>query len=91
VADLLLAGCLLYVLFFYYLLQVTNPLKPNSEPGATKIDVDFKRVIWHESFSIFLHKLTKITHLGEWVIDGNGKKLHLFPFIWILSADFEEQ
>jgi hypothetical protein len=38
-----------------------------------------------------LHKLAKITPSGEWAVDGNGKKLHLFPFIFILSADFEEQ
>lgn len=72
--------------------ELTNIQVPeDSAEKNKKAFVDFKRVVWHESFyklveSIWLHSKT-----GCWILCGDGVKHHLFPAIIILSADFEEQ
>ncbi|KAJ3563803.1 hypothetical protein NP233_g8701 [Leucocoprinus birnbaumii] len=53
---------------------------------------DFKRVVWHESARILIRKLAEIAKRGgEWVRAGNGVDLHLVPWIFLVSADYEEQ
>ncbi|KAF8156731.1 hypothetical protein B0H34DRAFT_675152 [Crassisporium funariophilum] len=53
--------------------------------------VNFKRVIWHESFRKLLESLKNPSNIGYMVKCGDGVSHHLFPFICILSADYEEQ
>ncbi|KIJ98243.1 hypothetical protein K443DRAFT_133505 [Laccaria amethystina LaAM-08-1] len=53
--------------------------------------VDFKRVIWHESFRILLESIQEYSKVGCWVECGDGVQRHLFPMVFILSADYEEQ
>lgn len=52
--------------------------------------MDFKRVIWHESFSVLLNKIAEYSKVGVWEKDAFGHEIWLFPFIHILSGDFEE-
>ncbi|KIK02915.1 hypothetical protein K443DRAFT_96073, partial [Laccaria amethystina LaAM-08-1] len=53
--------------------------------------VDFKQVIWHESFHILLESIQEYSKVGCWVECGDGVQRHLFPMVFILSADYEEQ
>jgi hypothetical protein len=53
--------------------------------------VDFKRVVWHESFRKLLETIAPYSKTGCWIKCGDGKTRRLFPFILILSADYEEQ
>jgi hypothetical protein len=53
--------------------------------------IDFKCVVWHESFCKLLETVFEHSHTGFWVKCGNGITHHLFLMILILSADYEEQ
>lgn len=53
--------------------------------------VDFKRVVWHESFCILLSSIKELSKVGCWVECGDGIKRRLYPMVFILSADYEEQ
>ena len=53
--------------------------------------VDFKRVVWHESFHILLSSIKELSKVGCWVECGDGIKRRLYPMVFILSADYEEQ
>ncbi|KDQ51821.1 hypothetical protein JAAARDRAFT_62330 [Jaapia argillacea MUCL 33604] len=45
--------------------------------------INFKRVVWHESFYELLKTIVELSRIGFWCF--------LFPLILILSADYEEQ
>jgi hypothetical protein len=60
------------------------------EDKARTAWVNFKRVIWHESFNKFLETIEDPSKEGRWVRIGNDEE-QVFPVILILSADFEEQ
>lgn len=53
--------------------------------------VNFKRVIWHESFHKLLETIQGISETGRWVNCGDGIARRIFPLILILAADYEEQ
>ncbi|TFK20456.1 hypothetical protein FA15DRAFT_646974 [Coprinopsis marcescibilis] len=53
--------------------------------------VDFKKVVWHESFKLVLETLKTPSKHGAWVQCADGVERRLFPFVVILSADYEEQ
>lgn len=53
--------------------------------------VDFKNVIWHESFLKILESIKQYSKTGCKIMCGDGVERVLFPFIFILSADYEEQ
>jgi hypothetical protein len=53
--------------------------------------VDFKRVVWHQSFFKLLETIKEYSVIGCWVTCGDGLKRHLFPIVLMLSADYEEQ
>jgi len=53
--------------------------------------VNFKRVVWHESFRKLLESIVQYSKTGCWVQCGDQIPRHLFPIILILSADYEEQ
>ena len=53
--------------------------------------MDFKRVVWHQSFFKLLETIKKYSVVGCWVACGDGLKRHLSPVVLMLSADYEEQ
>jgi hypothetical protein len=53
--------------------------------------VDFKRMVWHESFEKLLDSIKEHSKTGFSVICGDRVERLLFPFVVILSADYEEQ
>ncbi|TFK32476.1 hypothetical protein BDQ12DRAFT_773340 [Crucibulum laeve] len=58
-----------------------------SKPGF----VDFKRAVWHESFRKLLETIKLFSKTGCSILCGDGIICLLFPFVIILSADYEEQ
>ncbi|KDR65150.1 hypothetical protein GALMADRAFT_148940 [Galerina marginata CBS 339.88] len=52
--------------------------------------VNFKRVVWHESFRKLLESIKEFSKTGYNVYCGDGIFRHLFPLILFLSADYEE-
>jgi len=53
--------------------------------------VNFKRVVWHDSFYELLDSIRIHSKTGFHIRCGDGIVRHLFPAILILSADYEEQ
>ena len=53
--------------------------------------VNFKRVVWHEAFYELLKSICQYSKTGYWHGCADFIKRLLFPFIFILSADYEEQ
>lgn len=53
--------------------------------------VDFKRVVWHESFRSMLNEIAIYSQGGYSFKCGDGETRLLFPRILILSGDYEEQ
>ena len=53
--------------------------------------VNFKRVVWHDSFYEFLESMHKVAETGFSLRCGDGVIRHFYPVILILSADYEEQ
>lgn len=49
-----------------------------------------KNVVWHECFKILLHRLEEYSRTGHHTVCGDLLDRWLFPFILILSADYEE-
>ncbi|KAM6495342.1 hypothetical protein JOM56_009965 [Amanita muscaria] len=52
---------------------------------------DFKRAIWHNSFLVILESISTKSKTGVWFTCGDGVQRHLFPVVFALSADYEEQ
>lgn len=63
---------------------------PPTEHGKTEW-VDFKRVVWHEGFKRVLESVQLLSKVGFSVLCGDQLQRKLYPFIVILSADYEEQ
>jgi hypothetical protein len=61
-----------------------------NEKGKTGF-VNFKRVVWHKAFYKLLESISAHSKTGFWYECGDLITRHLFPFILILSADYEEQ
>jgi hypothetical protein len=53
--------------------------------------VDFKKVVWHESFYKILESIEIYSKIGCWVGCGDGVRRLIYPIILILAADYEEQ
>ncbi|KAH9858046.1 hypothetical protein C2E23DRAFT_719166 [Lenzites betulinus] len=53
--------------------------------------VNFKRVIWHESFRKILEPIASHSHTGVWFSCGDGVDRQFCPCVAILSSDYEEQ
>ncbi|GJF00191.1 hypothetical protein PsYK624_164700 [Phanerochaete sordida] len=62
-------------------------------PAQRKIKdwVDFTKVIWHKGFEKILESIALLSRVGFPVQCGDGIERILYPFIHILSADYEEQ
>ncbi|KAI0027107.1 hypothetical protein K488DRAFT_74803 [Vararia minispora EC-137] len=70
-----------------WLPHVSEDPAETGKPGF----VNFKRVVWHESFKTIIQPIIEHGRVGHWFKCGDGKQRHLFPIILILSADYEEQ
>jgi hypothetical protein len=60
------------------------------EKGKTEF-VDFKRAVWHESFRKLLESIKDYSFVGCGVDCGDKIERLLFPFVYILASDYEEQ
>ena len=90
VGAVLLDGYRLYDYSLFYFL-IFFKLDDDEEEKGKKDYVDFKRVIWHESFRKLFETIHEHSISGFWVKCGDGITCQLFPMIFILSADYEEQ
>ncbi|TFK39111.1 hypothetical protein BDQ12DRAFT_698231 [Crucibulum laeve] len=71
--------------------EMGYPVKDDEAHKGKAGYVDFKRIIWHESFRILMETIQEYSKTGAWVNCGDGETRQLYPFIFILSADYEEQ
>lgn len=71
----------------FHSMQIHDPPEHKDKPRW----VDFKRVIWHESFYKLVETIETASVVGRWVNCGDGVARHIYPLILILAADFEEQ
>ena len=53
--------------------------------------VNFKRIVWHEAFLKLLESISNKSQTGVWFRRGDGVMRHIFPVVFALSADYEEQ
>ncbi|KAK0473861.1 hypothetical protein IW261DRAFT_1423234 [Armillaria novae-zelandiae] len=54
--------------------------------------INFKRVVWHESFRKIMESVVEYSYTGyAFTLPHSGKTIVIYPFIFILSADYEEQ
>ena len=53
--------------------------------------MNFKRVVWHDSFYELLDSIHAQSKTGIYIKCADGVVRHLYPAILILSADYEEQ
>ena len=61
------------------------------EESRKKNYVNFKRVVWHDSFYELLDSIHAHSKTGFYIECADGVVRHLYPAILILSADYEEQ
>ncbi|KAG2160107.1 uncharacterized protein EDB93DRAFT_1237319 [Suillus bovinus] len=59
--------------------------------SGTQSFVNFKNVVWHESFKRLLKSIALLSKTGCWVMCWDNIKRLFYPLILILSADYEEQ
>jgi hypothetical protein len=78
-------------LFSYFHNNNGVKLEGEASESGKKDHVNFKRVIWHESFIQLLDTLHAISKTGLYIKCGDGIIRHFYPVILILSADYEEQ
>ncbi|KAH6880554.1 hypothetical protein BKA70DRAFT_1447131 [Coprinopsis sp. MPI-PUGE-AT-0042] len=63
----------------------------DADKAGKKHFIDFKHVVWHETFKIFLKKMMEYEKTGTQVRCGNGILRLILPVILILCADYEER
>ncbi|KAK0470789.1 hypothetical protein EDD18DRAFT_1315381 [Armillaria luteobubalina] len=53
--------------------------------------INFKRVVWHESFCKILESVAEYSYTGyAFTLPHSGETIVIYPFIFILLADYEE-
>ena len=68
-------------------MQVDDAAEDKNRPSW----VNFKQVIWHDSFYKLVKSIEAYSKTGCWVKCGDGIERHIYPLILILTADYEEQ
>ncbi|KAI0683249.1 hypothetical protein BC835DRAFT_1423488 [Cytidiella melzeri] len=74
-----------------------NSVLPFFQVGANAAEqgkpsfVNWKNAVFHEAFRAFLKIVARLSKVGQVVHCGNRISRVLFPYIHILSADYEEQ
>ena len=53
--------------------------------------MDFKNTVFHEAFCLFLKDVAKLSDTSYEVLFGDQVTRVLFPYIHLISADYEEQ
>ncbi|KAK0216769.1 hypothetical protein EDD85DRAFT_798199 [Armillaria nabsnona] len=54
--------------------------------------INFKRVVWHEAFRRIIQSVAEYSHTGyAFKLSHSGDIIVIYPFIFILSTDYEEQ
>ena len=53
--------------------------------------VNFKNAVYHTAFRLFLEQIAEYSKIGCEVVCGDGISRPLYPYIHIISADYEEQ
>lgn len=66
-------------------------VKDEAHHAGNKAWVDYKRVVWHDCFRKLLESIEGYSETGCYVKCGDGVTRRFFPFVLILSADYEEQ
>lgn len=61
------------------------------QESGKKNYVNFKRVVWHDSFYHLLDSLQAVAKTGIYLPCADGIPRHFYPIILMLSADYEEQ
>lgn len=89
------AGYQLYgaLLFIHYWLVITGSIKPaeDAQESGTKHFIRLKRDIWHRAVYEIVKSIEMIAKTGYSMICGDGIERRVFPWISMLSADYEEQ
>ncbi|KAF8072161.1 hypothetical protein FPV67DRAFT_1667598 [Lyophyllum atratum] len=69
------------------------PIVPEeeSEKKSSPDFVDFKKAVWHASFKKLLENVAEFSKVGILVNCGDGVTRRIYPFIFLLAADYEEQ
>lgn len=65
--------------------------KEDSKTSQTSSYVDFKRVVWHRAFYEILKSIEQYAKTGCSVLCGDGVVRRIWPYIIMVSADYEEQ
>ncbi|EEB96434.1 hypothetical protein MPER_04436, partial [Moniliophthora perniciosa FA553] len=69
-----------------------HPFVPeDAQHSGKKGFADFKGVVWHESALKMFESLLEYSQIGCVIKCGDGITRHLFPVLYVLSADYEEQ
>ncbi|KAG1731406.1 hypothetical protein EDB19DRAFT_2008263 [Suillus lakei] len=71
--------------------QKAYPVEEDKQYSGTQSFVNFKNVVWHESFKCLLKSIALLSKTGCWVTCWDNIKRLFYPLILILSADYEEQ
>ncbi|KAF9780021.1 hypothetical protein BJ322DRAFT_1165130 [Thelephora terrestris] len=66
-------------------------IEEEAQESGKRDYVNFKRVIWHDSFYELMDSIHAVSKTGLHIRCADGIIRHLFPVILILSADYEEQ
>lgn len=96
--DALLAGFQLYVnisnvsefIINNFLLIIYVKVKEESSETGKKGFIAFKNAVYHSSFKQFLSNIAELSYVGSSTMCADEIVRSLWPFILILSADYEE-
>ena len=66
-------------------------VEEDSAETGKKGFVDLKQVVWHKAFYKIVESIEQYTELGFVLDCGDGVRQKIYPFILIVSADYEEQ
>ncbi|KAF9643387.1 hypothetical protein BDM02DRAFT_3104488, partial [Thelephora ganbajun] len=66
---------------------VDDAAEDKGKPGW----VNFKWVIWHDSFYKLLESIEAYSVVGCWVKCSDGVMQYIYPLVLMLTADYEEQ
>jgi hypothetical protein len=78
-------------LFPFFILMTIFKIDEDASKSKQKSYIDFKRIVWHESFYEVLATIHELSKSGYHIQCADGVVRHIFPAILILSADYEEQ
>ncbi len=66
-------------------------IKDEASEKGKKNYIDWKHAVYHESFKVLLEEVAIHSRTGYKLRCGDNQLRTLFPFIHIITADYEEQ